>query len=114
MFLKRRFKTDRRRGRRQLLNTSVRVFTEAACVEAIGINVSEHGMRLFAVANLPVHSQVQIEFLPPQSKQRLRVSGTVRNRALYLYGIEFSPDSEDQISASRESANTTTQQRLSR
>jgi hypothetical protein len=113
MFLKRAFKTDRRRGRRQLINTSVRVFTEAACMEAIGINVSEHGMRLFAVANLPVHSQVQLEFLLPQSKQRLRVSGTVRNRALYLYGIEFSPDSEHQLSVCWAGTSTTTQERLS-
>lgn len=97
MFLKRKFRTDRRRGRRQLLNMSVRVFTDSVCMEAIGINISEHGMRLFAVADLPLHSRIQVEFLLPQSKQRQRLCGRVRNRALYLYGIEFLPDTDDHV-----------------
>lgn len=94
MFLRRNFKQDRRRRNRQLLNTSVRVFTKSGCLEALGINISDHGMCLFTLANLPVNSQIQLEFLPPQCPKRMRISGTVRHRALYLYGIEFqaSPD----------------------
>ena len=94
MILKRSIKPDRRRRKRQLLNTSVQVFTESAHVDALGINLSEVGVCLFAVVNLSVGSQIQVEFLPPRSTELVRVSGIVRHRALYLYGIEFLVDSE--------------------
>jgi hypothetical protein len=89
MILKPNSEPDRRRRQRQLLNTSVQVFTGTAHVDALGINLSDVGMCLFAVANLPLGSQIQIEFLPPRCQERVRVCGTVRHRALYLYGIEF-------------------------
>src|SRR5260221_14684797 len=94
MILKRSFSQDRRRGKRQLLNTSVQVFTESAHMDALGINVSDVGMCVFTLANLPLGSQIQIEFLPPRCKQPVRVCGTVNHRALYLYGIEFLRDSD--------------------
>jgi hypothetical protein len=95
MILKGISKTDRRRRERQLLNTSVQVFTESSRVDALGINLSDAGMCLFAIANLSLGSQIQIEFLPPRCTERVRVCGTVRHRALYLYGIEFLPDSDE-------------------
>jgi hypothetical protein len=85
---------NRRRQKRQLLNTSVRVFTGAVHVEAFGINLSDVGMCLFAIANLPLGSQIQVEFLPPRCKERVQLLGTVRHRALYLYGIEFLVESD--------------------
>src|SRR6266851_793293 len=94
MILKRSFKPDRRRRKRQLLNTSVQVFTGSAHVDAIGINLSDVGMCLFTVANLPLGSQVEVEFLPRRSQEQIRVCGTVRHRALYLYGIEFLVNSD--------------------
>jgi PilZ domain-containing protein len=63
-------------------------------MDALGINLSEGGMCLFTVANLRIGSQIEIEFLPPRSKELVRVSGRVRHRALYLYGIEFLQDSD--------------------
>jgi hypothetical protein len=96
MFLKRNFNQDRRRRRRQLLNTSVRVFTDSGCIEALGINISDVGMSLFTIANLPVDTQIQVEFLPSRSTEPMRVWGTVRHRALYLYGIEFLVGSDQQ------------------
>ena len=80
---------DRRRRQRQLLNTSVQVFTESFHVNALGINLSEVGMRLFTIANLPLGAKIKIEFLPSRSNEPVRIYGTVRHRALYLYGIEF-------------------------
>ncbi|HKW19016.1 MAG TPA: PilZ domain-containing protein [Terriglobales bacterium] len=80
---------DRRRRKRQLLNTSVRVFNDNHWIDAVGINISDMGMGLFAVANLPIDSQLLIEFPAKGRSQRVRLSGVVRNRALYLYGIEF-------------------------
>ncbi len=51
-------------------------------------------MCLFTMANLPVGSQIQVEFLPPRSTELVRVSGIVRHRALYLYGVDFLVDSD--------------------
>ena len=87
-------KKDRRRRKRQLLNTSVQVFTGSARVDALGINLSDAGMCLFAIAHLALGSQIEIEFLPPRCTERVRVYGTVRHRALYLYGIEFLQDAD--------------------
>lgn len=107
MILKRNSKLDRRRRQRQLLNTGVQVFTDSAHMNALGINLSDVGMRLFAVANLPLGSQIQVEFLPPQRTERVRVCGIVRHRAVYLYGIEFLVDS-DQHRDSRADVGTIT------
>ena len=74
-----------------MLNTSVQVFTESVQVDALGINL---GMCLFTIANLPVGSKIRVEFLPPRSARPVRVPGIVRHRALYLYGIEFLADSD--------------------
>lgn len=63
-------------------------------MDALGINLSDVGMGLFTLANLPLGSQIQVEFLPPGSKERVRIWGTVRYRALYLYGIEFLVDAD--------------------
>jgi hypothetical protein len=89
MFLSRVFKSDRRRRERQMLNTSVRVFTDSGTMDALGINISDIGMCLFTAANLPVGSEIKVEFLPSRSRTATRLNATVRHRALYLYGIEF-------------------------
>lgn len=92
MILKR--KADRRRWPRQWLNTSVQVFKESAQLDGLGVTLSPGGMSLFTLSNLPVGSQVEVEFLPPRSQEPVRVAGTVRSRALYLYGIEFLLESD--------------------
>ena len=100
--LKRNLK-NRRRRQRQLLNTAVQVFSGSAHVQALGINLSDVGMCLFTIANLPVGSEIEVEFLPPRAKEKVRLAGTVRHRALYLYGIEFAVGSEDTATATAES-----------
>ncbi len=80
---------NRRRWERSWLNSSIRVLASGAEINGFGIKVSEGGMYLFAVADLPVGSQVNVEFKPPQSQEMIRVAGTVRHRAVYLYGLEF-------------------------
>src|SRR5215471_13921507 len=91
MLLKR-TSTDRRRQKRQLLNTSVQIFTGSSHVHALGINLSDFGMCLFTIANLALGSEIELEFVPPRCNAPIRVFGTVRHRALYLYGIEYSSD----------------------
>jgi hypothetical protein len=97
---------DRRRRKRQLLNTSVRVLSDNRWIDALGINISDVGMGLFAVANLLVDSQVLVELPGRDRSKRVRMSGVVRHRALYLYGIEFLQDAE-QESRERQSARLT-------
>ena len=92
MFLKRNFGPDRRRRKRQLLNTSVRVLSEHGPLEALGINISDVGMSLFTIANLELDSRIQIELLMPQSTERVQIEGIIRHRALYLYGVGFVSD----------------------
>jgi hypothetical protein len=75
-----------------LLNTSIRVFTEFGSLEAIGMNISDVGMCLFTVANLPLGSPIEVEFIPLRGTNLKRICATVRHRALYLYGIEFRAD----------------------
>ena len=85
---------ERRSPERQLVNTSVQVFTESAQLDGLGINLSDVGMCLFTVANLEVGSQIQVEFLPPRNTELVRVSEIIRHRTLYLYGVDFLVDSD--------------------
>src|SRR5690348_10680815 len=78
-----------RRSPRQWWNSSVQVFARAAHLKAVGVNISSGGMCLFAVANLPVGSQIEVEFQPPGHAHTVRHLAIVRHRALYLYGVEF-------------------------
>ena len=78
-----------RRSPRQWWNSSVHLATSTGSIKAIGVNISAGGMGLFAVANLPVGSPVEVEFLAPGQGHFLRRSAVVRHRALYLYGLEF-------------------------
>jgi len=110
MFLKRNFGRDRRRRKRHLFNTSVRVFTDSGPIEALGINISDVGMSLFTIANLPVDSQIQIDLLMPQSTERMRIWATIRHRALYLYGVEFLMKSHDISESSRTAARASEQE----
>ncbi len=95
MQLSRTFKPERRRRQRQLLNTSVRVFIGSEPMEAMGINISDVGMCLFTMANLPIGSPIEVEFVPAHATNPTRISATVCHRALYLYGIEFHADSQE-------------------
>lgn len=89
MFLFHSLRPERRRWRRHGLSTPVQVHTGSIHLDGRGIKLSEGGMCLFTLSHLDVGSEVQVEFLPPRAENRVRVSGTVRSRALYLYGIEF-------------------------
>jgi hypothetical protein len=55
----------------------------------VSINISDSGMYLFAAADLRVGGEIELEFCPQDSKEKVRACGVVRRRALYLYGIEF-------------------------
>jgi len=65
---------------------------DKTAVEARGVRLSEGGICLFAAANLPIGSQVKVEFKNPRTDQSVYVRGKIRNRSVYLYGVEFLSD----------------------
>lgn len=58
-------------------------------VDGVTINVSEHGMYLFAATNLSVGTEVEIEYRPASRHESVCACGIVRRRAVFLYGIEL-------------------------
>jgi hypothetical protein len=58
-------------------------------VDGVTINVSEHGVCLFAATNLSVGTEIEIVYRPPGRKTSVCAHGIVRRRAVFLYGIEF-------------------------
>ena len=97
---------NRRRWQRYPFDASVRVVVDHApdktVVNGRGVHFSEGGICLFAAANLPVGSQVKVEFKTPHADEPVRIRGKVRNRSVYLYGVEFLSDkSEDRQQLAR-------------
>jgi hypothetical protein len=83
---------EKRRWRRFSLNAPVRILTSTLIIDGFGIKVSEGGIYLFAVANLAIGDTVGVEFRTPSSQNLVRTFGTIRSRAVYLYGLEFFPN----------------------
>jgi hypothetical protein len=90
---------NRRRWERQPFDVPLRVVvdqsTEKTIVHARGVRLSEGGICLFAAANLPIGSHVKVEFTNPSTDESIRVRGKIRNRTVYLYGVEFLSDEFD-------------------
>jgi PilZ domain len=100
---------NRRRWERHPFDAQLRVVVDQATgktvVDARGVRLSEGGVCLFAAANLPVGTQVKVEFKNPRTHEPVRVRGKVRNRSVYLYGVEFLSDElEDRQRLARLSA----------
>ena len=88
---------NRRRWTRYSLDAPIRVVSGTTAITGHGIRMSEGGISLFAVVNLPLGSQIKLEFTNPLSRDLVRIRGAVRNRAVYLYGVEFlAEEREDQ------------------
>jgi hypothetical protein len=87
---------NRRRWERHAFDAPLRLVvdhsTDKTIVAARGVRLSEGGICLFAAANLPVGSHVKVEFKNPRTDESVRVRGKVRNRTVYLYGVEFLSD----------------------
>ena len=84
-----RVREERRRWRRHWLKAPVRIISDGGVVEGFGLRVSNGGMYLFAVADFEVGTRVAVEFTNPRSGEPSRCSAIVRNRVVYLYGVEF-------------------------
>jgi hypothetical protein len=82
-------KNEKRRWLRHPLGAPIRLLTQTVSIDGRGLTMSEGGMCLFAVANLGIGTQVEVEFRDPHSRELVRAHAAVCNRAAYLYGIEF-------------------------
>lgn len=60
-----------------------------------GTKISEGGVCLFALANLAIGDRIDVEFTDSDFGTPIRVSGIIRNRAVYLYGVEFLIDQQE-------------------
>ena len=87
-------KSDRRRWKRFWFNGSIQVSSGNRRIDGLGIQVSRGGMYLFAIADLAVGNEIKLTFTEPSSQRRIEVPGVVRNRAVYLYGVEFLPQTD--------------------
>ena len=87
---------NRRRWQRYPFEADVRVVVDHSADKTIvygrGVRLSEGGICLFAAADLPVGSQIKVEFKNPRTKEAVQLRGKVRNRTVYLYGVEFLQD----------------------
>lgn len=80
---------NRRRSERQWVALPVHIITAKSSIEGTTLNLSEHGMYVFTAADIPMNSEIEVVFRPPEEEESVQVSAIVRRKVLYLYGIEF-------------------------
>jgi PilZ domain len=73
---------------------------QALVIEGRCVQVSEGGMCFFALGNFTPGTEVCLEFVSPSSDapdsgQPGRIRGTIRNRKVYLYGVEYAAGNAD-------------------
>lgn len=86
-----------RRSQRHWVTIPVRIYAGSLEFDGVTINVSEHGMYVFAATNLSAGIEIEVVFRLPGRKEPVRICGVVRRKALYLYGIEFSIDGTAEV-----------------
>ena len=69
--------------------------TGTAVIPGRGTKMSAGGICLFALANLAIGAHIDVELIDSHRGTPVRVSGIVRNRAAYLYGVEFLIDQQE-------------------
>jgi PilZ domain len=94
----------KRRWRRHKSDAPIKILAdntgEAHVIEGRCVQVSEGGMCFFALGNFTPGTEVCLEFVSPSSDapdsgKPGRIRGTIRNRAVYLYGVEYDPSNAD-------------------
>jgi hypothetical protein len=84
---------DERRWERRLVDLPIRLvaddLTATGVILGRATKISEGGICLFALASLAVGAQIDVEFIESICDKPIRVRGIIRNRLVYLYGVEF-------------------------
>ena len=82
-----------RRVPRFKVNFAIRVFTlvrhRGCVIQGRSHDLCEDGMAIYIPAELEMGQTVQVEFLLPDSQQRLGISAIVRNCQGFRCGIQF-------------------------
>ena len=106
---------DKRRWEQRLVDMPICVvaddLTGADAILGRGTKMSAGGICLFALANLAMGAQIDVELTDSRCGTRVRVSGIVRNRIVYLYGVESlidQPENRQQIARLSHSVGGTT------
>ncbi|HSZ00663.1 MAG TPA: PilZ domain-containing protein [Terriglobales bacterium] len=90
---------DKRQWERRPVDMPIRVvaddMTGTAVIPGRGTKMSEGGICFFALANLAIGTRIDVELIDFHFGTPVRVSGIVRNRAAYLYGVEFLIDQQE-------------------
>jgi len=85
--------TGVRRSRRFRVNFPIKLFTmvqQRRCVlQGRSHDLSDSGMAIYIPAELQVGHMVQIEFVLPNSSQRLGVTAVVRDCSGFRCGVQF-------------------------
>jgi hypothetical protein len=96
---------DKRRWERRPVDMPIRVvaddMTGTAVIPGRGTKISAGGICMFALANLAIGTQIGVELIDSHRGTPVRVSGIVRNRSVYLYGVEFLIDQPENRQPSR-------------
>jgi PilZ domain len=80
----------KRRWARHKSDAAIRVLAgNANAIEGRCVQVSAGGMCFFALGNFAPGTQVWLEFVNSNHGEPQRVRGTIRNRTVYLYGVEY-------------------------
>lgn len=61
-----------------------------------GTDISRGGMAIYLACDLVLGEEIELELVLPYSASPIRVTGAVRNRDGFKYGIEFMLITEDQ------------------
>ena len=69
--------------------------TKVVACEGQGTDISGGGLAVSADIDLPVGTQIGVEFTPPYSDQSISFRGFVRNRDGYRYGVEFITENDE-------------------
>jgi hypothetical protein len=106
---------DKRRWERRPVDMPIRVvaddMTGSGVIAGRGTKMSAGGICLFALANLAIGAQIDVELVDSHCVTPVRISGIVRNRVAYLYGVEFvidQPEDRQQIARLSQSLGGTT------
>jgi hypothetical protein len=106
---------DERRWERCLVDVPLRVIadnpTGTTVIKGRGTKMSAGGFCLFALANLAVGDRIDVELVASNCDKPIWVNGVIRNRVVYLYGVEFlinQPEDRQQVTRLSHSFSGTT------
>jgi hypothetical protein len=81
------------------MNAPIRVvgddLTGTGVILGRGTKMSQDGICLFALANLAIGAQIDVELIDSLCDKLIRVRGVAHNRVVYLYGVEFLIDQQE-------------------